>query len=407
MANENNHLWLPYTQHKTAAPPLQVVDANGCKIILSDGRKLLDGVSNWWTACHGHKHPHLLTALHAQAEHLPHVMFAGLVHEQAQTLSQRLAKLTQLPRVFFSDSGSVAVEIAMKMAVQFWRNKNPNSKKQKFLHFTNSYHGDTMGAMSVSDTGFDKPYYGHFPLQFKVDIPLDELAFNDLEQLIDISHSQLAGVIIEPLVQAAGGMKFHSPDILAEIHRVCKKFDLLFIADEIATGFGRTGYMFASQEAGILSDIMCIGKALGGGITTISATCASAQVFEGFLHDEFSHAFMHGPTYMANPIACAVANAGLDLFESEPRLQQVQQIEEWLQAALEPLRTHANVADIRIKGALGVVELQQANVPELRAKLVEQGAWLRPFGNIIYIAPPFTISQNELNKLCAAIAAVI
>jgi adenosylmethionine-8-amino-7-oxononanoate aminotransferase len=431
-----DHIWLPYTQHQGAELPLHAVDAEACKIKLADGREVLDGISSWWTACHGHKHPHLLAAAQEQLQKLPHAMFATFANEPAYRLAERLAKLTKLPRVFFSDSGSTAVEIAMKMAVQFWKNKNHHSQKAKFLHFTNSYHGDTMGAMSVSDNArHHGQFLGHVPMQFKVDIPLDELGFEDFEQVLDLHQKQLAGVIIEPLVQCAGGMKFHSPDVLAEIHRICKKFDLLFIADEIATGFGRTGYMFACEEAGFVPDIMCIGKALTGGVMTLAASCASEEIFAGFLGDGSENSFMHGPTYMGNALACAVANASLDLFESEPRLEQVAKIEEMMLAELGRCDALDCVVDVRVKGAIGVVEVHPlqhipgadpgshepppchstgqasqvrgVDVYSLRAKFLDKNFFIRPFSNVIYLAPPFVISESELKQLCDGVFAIL
>ncbi len=429
--SEFEHIWLPYTQHGLNPEPLHVVDAEGCKLRLADGRELIDGISNWWTACHGHKHPHLVKAVQDQAAKLPHVMFGGLVHEQAIKLAERLAKLTSLPRVFFSDSGSTAVEVALKMAVQYWKNQNKHSKKQRFLCFRSGYHGDTMGAMSVSDNdGMHSPYTGYMPMQFIVDIPSDELAFEEFDALLASQKSQIAAVIIEPLVQGAGGFKFHSPDVLAEIYRITKKHEILFIADEIATGFGRTGYMFAHQEAGITPDILCVGKALTGGMLTLSATLAKAEVFEKFTDDKPEHALMHGPTYMANPIACAAANVSLDLFESEPRLEQVARIEEILQAELKKCEELAVVKDVRVKGAIGVVQLDlnchsrrggNLKIPdsasplgddrklilELRKKFAAENVWLRPFGDVVYIAPPFVIAENELKTLADTVHRVL
>jgi len=422
------NLWLPYSTHKSAPP--EVVSANGCTLTLADGREIIDGVSSWWTVCHGYNHPHLVQAVQAQTAKLHHVMLGGFVHEPALTLSKRLAKLTNLPHIFFSDSGSTSVEVALKMAAQYWKIKNKNTKKQRFLHFKNSYHGDTMGAMSVSDDdGMHSPFTGFMPMQFAVDIPTDELAFEEFDSLLKAHSSQLAAIIIEPLAQMAGGMKFHSPDVLAEIYRITKKHELLFIADEIATGFARTGYMFAVEEAGITPDIMCIGKALTGGILGMAATCASAAVFDAFSE----HAFMHGPTYMANPIACAAANASLDLFEKEPRLKQVAHIEEILTTELQKCSKLSIVKGVRIKGAIGVVELNPTSslsssgltrgsgqpqadsrvkpendrIGELRQKFLAHGVNIRPFDDIIYLAPPFIISENELKTLTGTIIKVL
>lgn len=408
------HIWLPYAQMQWAEKekPLPVADAEGAVIRLADGRELIDGVSSWWTACHGYKHPHITEALKRQAETLPHIMFGGLAHEQAYKLAARLAGLLPegLTRVFFSDSGSTSVEVAMKMAVQFWRNQSKSSQKYKILSFRHGYHGDTLGAMSVSDPeqGMHSVFTGYLPMQYTVEIPTDEYAFAELDTLLSGVHKQIAAVIIEPLVQAAGGMRFHSADVLAEIYRLARKYELLFIADEIATGFGRTGYMFACQEAGISPDIICVGKALTGGAVGMAATIATERVFEGFLSDKHEKALMHGPTYMANPLACAAANASLDLFEKEPRLAQVGGIENFLQQALPDLRSLQVVSDVRVKGAFGVVELKRGDLfRELRGKFIEEGVFVRPFGNIVYLAPPFVISEAQLGKLTESVYKVL
>lgn len=396
-----NNLWLPYSLHKNE--PLQVVSADGCRLKLADGREIIDGIASWWTVAHGYNHPHLVKAVKDQTEKLHHVMLGGFVHEPALTLSARLAKLTNLPKIFFSDSGSTAVEVALKMAAQYWKVQNKNTKKQRFIHFQNSYHGDTMGAMSVSDDdGMHSPFVGFMPMQFAVDIPSDEFGFAEFDAILASQKSQLAAVIIEPLVQMAGGMKFHSPDVLAEIYRITKKHDLLFIADEIATGFGRTGYMFACEEAGITPDIMCIGKALTGGMVGMAATCASQQIFDVFSET----AFMHGPTYMGNPVACAAANASLDLFEKEPRLQQVAKIEEILSSELEKCAKLPGVNDIRVKGAVGVVELKESAV-HLREKFLAEKVNIRPFDNIIYLCPPLVISHQEIRQLTDSIFRIL
>lgn len=399
-----DHIWQPYTQMQTAAPPLPVIGAEGVYLHLEDGRKLIDGISSWWSTCHGHRHPHIIKAIQEQAATLPHVMFAGLAHEQAYKLAARLAAITPagLERVFFADSGSTSVEVAMKMAVQYWHNQD-DWKRQKFICFKHGYHGDTMGCMSLCDpeSGMHKSFNNYMPRQFTMDIPHDEYGFSEFEELVDAIHKQAAGVIIEPLAQGAGGMRFHSPDVLAELYRIVKKYDLLFIADEIATGFGRTGMMFACEEAGITPDIMCMGKALTGGTISLAATIATEKVFNAFLSEDPSHAFMHGPTYMANPLACAAANASLDLFESEPRLTQVEHIELQLHDELSPLKQIDNVIDVRVKGAIGVVELaaDAYDIIKLRTYFAEHGVWLRPFRNILYIMPSFTISEKELHEI--------
>jgi adenosylmethionine-8-amino-7-oxononanoate aminotransferase len=396
----------------TAPDPLPVVRTEGTRIHLADGRVLLDGIASWWTACHGYNHPHLVRAVQEQAETLPHIMFAGLTHEPAERLARRLVALAPpgLTRVFFSDSGSTSVEVALKIAAQSYANQGHTAKK-KFLSFENGYHGDTMGCMSVCDP-VDSMHasFNHFmPRQFSVSLPTDEYGFAEFAELLEGIHHQLAGVIIEPLVQAAGGMRFHSPDVLAELYAICKRYDLLFIADEVATGFGRTGSLFACQEAGITPDILCIGKALTGGMMTLAATLTTEAVFNAFLSDDPTKALMHGPTYMANPLACAAANASLDLFETDARLAQVERIETTLHSLLQPLRRLPGIREVRVKGAIGVVEWQEGafDARSLRPKLVEQGVWLRPFGKVLYIMPAFTITDAELERLVGAMERVL
>ena len=408
-SSDLSHIWLPYSQMKTAIPSLQVTATQGSRITLADGRELVDGIASWWTACHGYNHPHILQAIATQLQTFPHVMFGGLVHEPALTLAERLSKLTGLSRVFFSDSGSVAVEVALKLALQYWRNSG-KPLKDRFVCFTNGYHGDTLGAMSVSDPehSLHKAFRNSVIKQYVVDIPSDEYGFAEFDSLLAAEHGHIAGLIIEPLVQGAGGMKFHSPDVLAELYRIAKKHNILFIADEIATGFGRTGSMFACEQAGISPDIMCIGKALTGGAITLGATCAQDAVFEAFYSDDPEHAFMHGPTFMANPLACAAANASLDLFEREPRLKQVETIEAQLIEQLEPCRKLPHVIDVRIKGAIGVVQMEAGfDVSALRPKFVGQGVWIRPFGDIVYVMPALTINSEDLAKLTKSIVKLL
>ena len=408
-----NHIWLPYTQMQTAPLPLPVISANGVRLALADGRELIDGIASWWCACHGYQHPHLVKQVSRQLDTLSHIMFAGLAHEPAYTLAHRLVSITPkgLSRVFFSDSGSIAVEVAMKMAVQFWANQKAPDKR-KFICFRNGYHGDTMGGMSLADpeTGMHRALNRYMPEQYVFDIPNSRTDLAALEESLKEIKGTAAGFVIEPLVQAAGGMKFHSPEIVAEIHKLCKKHNILFIADEVATGFGRTGSMFACEEAGITPDIMCLGKALTGGMVGLAATLATEEVFEAFLSDQLETALMHGPTFMANPIACAAANASLDLFEGEPRIAQVQAIETQLQEELGPCHTLENVADVRVKGAIGVVQLSNASgeyILALRQRFIEEGVWLRPFSDVVYIMPAFTISTAELTQLTDAVFKVL
>ncbi len=411
------NIWMPYTQMKTATTPLAVVGAKGSRIILEDGTQLIDGIASWWSVCHGYQHPYIIEKIKEQAEKLTHVMFAGLAHEQGYKLANRLTKIlpTGLSRVFFSESGSNAVEIAMKMAVQFWHNKGKKSKN-KFISFRNGYHGETMGALSLGDPeGWTQRAFNNYcPRQFFVDIPKDEYGFAEFDEMLKGIKKEVAGLIIEPLVQGAGGMKFHSADILAEIYKIAKKHDIIFIADEIMTGFYRTGNKFACEEAGIIPDIMCLGKALSGGMLPLAATVATEEVFEAFLDDSFEKAFLHGPTFMANPLSCAAANASLDLFEKEDYLHKVEVIEKFLDEELDLFRGDANIVDVRVKGAIGVIQLKQKEYNEmwhymfeLRKKFVDLGVWLRPFKDVVYIMPNFNITLEELEKIGDAVEEVL
>src|SRR3954463_4434675 len=323
------HIWPPYTQAKTARMPLPVVRTQGSRIVLADGRELIDGIASWWTACHGYNHPHIRAAAERQLSRLPHVMVGGLVHEPALTLAQRLAALQpgDLDRVFFSDSGSVAVEVAMKMAVQFWLNRGVRTRK-KFVSFTGGYHGDTTGAMAVCDPdgGMHALFRGLLPEHFVVDLLQDDESTAAFQRLLESRADEIAGIIVEPLVQGAGGMRFHDAEVLCRVRAAANRHDLLLIFDEIFTGFGRTGSMFACEAAGVVPDIITLSKALTGGTLPLAATIARRKVFDAFWSDDPKHALMHGPTYMANALACAAANASLDLFEREPRLRQVADI---------------------------------------------------------------------------------
>ncbi len=405
------HVWLPYTQMQTTHMPQAVVGAEGCRIKLADGRELIDGTSSWWSMCHGYQHPHIVEAIQSQAGTLSHVMFGGLAHEPAYTLATRLCATAGMgmERAFFAESGSVAVEIALKMALQYWKNKG-EPKRNKFICFSNGYHGDTVGAMSVSsDSDFKRAYDSLTLRNYTLDIPNDEYSFAEFADTIAAIKGSVAALIIEPLVQAAGGFRLHSPDILSEIRRVCREHDILFIADEIATGFARTGSMFACHEAAIEPDILCIGKALSGGHMPLAATLTNAKVFEAFLGTEYEKALMHGPTFMAHPIACAAANASLDLFAREPRMAQAEALEQKLWDGLRPLRTRAGVIDVRVKGAIGVIEMNSnaENNQRLRQEFITHGVWLRPFAHYLYVVPPLVISDAELETIFAAIDAVL
>ncbi len=356
------HIWMPYSQMKTAALPLPVVSTSGVRIRLADGRELIDGIASWWSACHGFNHPHLVAAVERQLHTMPHVMFGGLNHEPALKLARRLAALLpgELNRVFFSDSGSVAVEVALKMAVQYWLNRGERDRN-RFVCFRHGYHGDTLGAMSVTDPegGMHAHFKGYLLEEYPAVIPEDEAGVAELDAFIARHRERLAGVILEPLVQGAGGYRFHSAEGVAEIRRLCDAHDVLLIFDEIATGFGRTGTMFACEQAGVIPDIITLGKGLTGGVVGLAATVATDAVFEAFWSDDPSHALMHGPTYMANPLACAAANASLDLFEREPRLEQARAMETRLAAALAPCRDLPHVVDVRAKGAVAVVQVDE------------------------------------------------
>jgi adenosylmethionine---8-amino-7-oxononanoate aminotransferase len=404
------HIWRPYAQMKTARPTLAVVRTDGCRIVLADGRELLDGIASWWTACHGYNHPHIRAAVERQLAAMPHVMFGGLVHEQALTLARRLAALLpgDLDRVFFSESGSVAVEVAMKMAVQYWLNRGVRGRS-KFVAFRGGYHGDTSGAMAVSDdAGMHGTFHGLLPEHFRVDLPTDDARAAALSQLLERDADEIAGIIVEPLVQGAGGMLFHDASVLRNLRRLADRYDLLLIFDEIFTGFGRTGTMFACEQAGVVPDIVTVGKALTGGTLPLAATIARRKVFDAFWSDDPKHALMHGPTFMANALACAAANASLDLFEREPRLKQVRQISVALEQGLAPCRGMPGVKDVRVLGAIAVVELEQiAELDATRARFLEEGVFVRPLGNAIYLTPSFIIEPDELSKLTDTIIKVI
>ncbi len=405
------HLWRPYTQMQTAPPPLPAVSTHGTRIRLADGRELVDGIASWWTACHGYNHPHITAALERQARAMPHVMLGGLAHEPAVTLARRLAALLpgDLDHVFFSDSGSVAVEVALKMALQFWINAG-RPERRRFVAFRDAYHGDTMGAMSVCDPdeGMHHLFHGHLPEQIIVDLPRSPAALADFEALLAGRRDEIAGVIIEPLVQGAGGMKFHDAETLAAVRRAAAAHDVLFIADEVFTGFGRTRHLFACQAADATPDILCIGKALTGGAVGLAATVATRRVYEAFLSEDPEKALMHGPTYMGNPLACAAANASLDLFETEPRVDQAAAMEAVLADGLEPCRGLPGVVDVRAKGAIGVVQLaEMRQLDWLRTRFVEEGVWLRPFGDIVYMTPALVASEDDLATLTGAVVGVL
>jgi adenosylmethionine-8-amino-7-oxononanoate aminotransferase len=405
------HIWLPYAQMKRALPPLPVIRTQGCRIVLADGRELVDGIASWWTACHGYNHPHIRAAVERQLAQLPHIMFGGLAHEQALTLARRLAARLpgDLDRVFFSESGSVAVEVAMKMAVQFWLNKGVRTRT-KFLAFNGGYHGDTTGTMAICDpaAGMHALFRGLLPEHHVVDLPRDEESAAAFARALERHAEELAGIVVEPLVQGAGGMRFHDAAVLRALRAAADRYRLLLIFDEIFTGFGRTGTLFACEAAGVVPDVITLSKALTGGTLPLAATVASKKVFDAFWSDDPAHALMHGPTFMANALACAAANASFDLFEREPRLRQVADIAAALERGLAPCRGLPRVEDVRVRGAIGAVELDRIDdLDRLRARFVAEGVFVRPFGSIVYLTPAFTIGEEELARLTAAVVKVV
>jgi adenosylmethionine-8-amino-7-oxononanoate aminotransferase len=405
------HIWLPYTQMKTTPAPLAAARTQGSRIVLADGRELVDGIASWWTAAHGYNHPHIVEAIEKQARLMPHVMLGGLLHEQAATLAARLAAILPggLTRVFFSDSGSVAVEVAMKMATQYWLNKNIHGRT-KFLAFKGGYHGDTIATMAVCDPeeGMHSLFKGLLPEHHVIALPRDEETIAAFDAFLKRHAGELAGILVEPLVQGAGGMIFHDEQTLRRLRAAADNYELLLIFDEIFTGFGRTGAMFACEAADVAPDIMTLGKGLTGGTLPLAATVATQKIFDAFWSDDPLHALMHGPTYMGNALACAAANASLDLFEREPRLRQAADIGEFLGHTLGHCLGLPHVVDVRARGAIGVVELDRiADLNALKRRFVEEGVWVRPFRNIVYLTPALTISNGDLAKLTGTIVKVL
>lgn len=405
------HIWLPYSQMQTTPNPLAAVATNGSQIFLADGRQLVDGIASWWTACHGYNHPYICAAVQRQLETMPHIMFGGIVHEPALHLAQRLCHRLPHPlkHVFFTDSGSVSVEVAMKMAIQSRLNKG-ETQRTRILAFRGGYHGDTLGTMAVCDPeeGMHALYGNLLTQQIISPLPCDDASFKIFNTLLERHAHTIAAILVEPLVQGAGGMRFHTPEILRTIRHAADRYDILLILDEIFTGFGRTGTFFAHEQANIVPDIITLSKALTGGTLALAATIATTRVFESFLSNVPEHALMHGPTFMANPLACASANASLDLFDIEPRLEQVADLNSFLTDALKPCRTLHGVRDIRTLGAIGVVELDRiTNLEKLRQDFIAHGCWIRPFRNIVYLTPAFTISEEELQTLTSTIYKVL
>jgi len=411
LSNGAAHVWRPYCQMKTARPPLPVVHTHGSRLVLANGSELVDGLASWWTACHGYNHPHIAAAVRDQLARMPHVMFGGLAHEPAYRLARRLATLLpgDLDHAFFAESGSVAVEIAMKMALQFHLNQGRRGRT-RFLAFRGGYHGDTLATMTVCDPeeGMHALFSGVMPAQMIADLPRDAAGEAALDALLVREGERIAAILVEPRIQGAGGMRIHDPEVLRRLRRLADKHGVLLIFDEIFTGFGRTGTLFAMESAGIQPDIVTLSKALTGGTLPLSAAVASRRVFEAFWSDDPEAALMHGPTYMANPLACAAANASLDLFEAGTWQADVARVSAALADGLEPCRAAPGVVDVRILGAIGVVELDApVAVGALCDRFAAEGAWIRPMGKVVYLTPAFTTPDADLAILTRALRVVL
>ena len=411
---DRNHIWHPYTSMTNPLPTYEVESAEGVRLKLKDGRELIDGMSSWWCMIHGYNHPALNTAATEQLAKMSHVMFGGITHEPAMALADKLLQITppELNKVFFSDSGSVSVEVALKMALQYWQAQG-QTKKTRMLTIRGGYHGDTFGAMAVTDpvNGMHSLFNHVLPQHLFAPRPstpfgqiLQKGDLDEFTRLIENHNDEIAAVILEPIVQGAGGMWFYSPEYLTEVARLCKQHKVLLIADEIATGFGRTGTLFACEHANVVPDILCVGKALTGGYMSLAATLTSDRVAETISAN--GGVLMHGPTFMANPLACAVANASIDLLLDSPWQQRIQLMESQLDAELHPLVEHHNVSSVRVLGGIGVVEtVRPVDVAAMQTLFIDLGVWIRPFGHLIYLMPPYVITSNELSELTAAVAA--
>ncbi|MFK7975045.1 MAG: adenosylmethionine--8-amino-7-oxononanoate transaminase [Halioglobus sp.] len=411
------HVWHPYASATAAHEVFPVVSAAGVRLRLADNRELIDGMASWWCAIHGYNHPVLNEAVVNQLQAMSHVMFGGLTHPPAVRLAAKLVELTPAPldRVFFSDSGSVAVEVALKMALQFWHSKG-KPKKQRLVALNNGYHGDTFGAMSVCDpvTGMHHLFGDALPQQlfapapscsFDSDCSTQDIAA--LKAILEDNHQEIAAVIVEPVVQGAGGMRFYSPDYLRKLRTLCDQYEALLIFDEIATGFGRTGKLFALEHANVAPDILCLGKALTGGYMTLAATLCTDQVASTISAGE-AGAFMHGPTFMANPLACATALASIELLQQTQWERSVERVGAALAAGLCAATDLKQVADVRTLGAIGVIELKEpVDMRKVQPMFVERGVWIRPFGKLIYTMPPYIMSDNDINQVTSAMVEVV
>jgi adenosylmethionine-8-amino-7-oxononanoate aminotransferase len=414
---DRQHIWHPYAAVDSALPVYPVKSAQGCTLHLTDGRSLLDGMSSWWSAIHGYNHPALNAAIEKQLQSMAHVMFGGLTHQPAVQLAKTLVDITPAPlqKVFFSDSGSVAVEVALKMALQYWQAKG-QLQRRRFISLAGGYHGDTFAAMSVCDpvTGMHHLFSNTVMPQYFVPRPAsgfgEPCADADIAPMAEllVQHAdEVAAVILEPVVQGAGGMWFYSPEYLQRVRALCDKHDVLLIADEIATGFGRTGKLFACEYANISPDILCLGKALTGGYMTLAATLCTDHI-AGTICSGEAGVLMHGPTFMGNPLACSVANASIDLLLSQDWQANIRRIEKQLQSGLMPARDLAGVSDVRVLGAIGVIELEKpVDMEKIQPMFVEQGIWIRPFGKLVYTMPPFIMTDCELENLTEKMVSVI
>jgi len=414
---DKNHIWHPYTSMSDPLPSYLVESANGVNIKLESGETLIDGMSSWWSVLHGYNHPVLNEALIEQSTKMSHIMFGGFTHQPAISLCEKLVEITPngLDKVFLSDSGSVAVEVAIKMSIQYWQSQN-QANKHKLLTVRNGYHGDTFAAMSVCDpvTGMHQIFEQVLMKNLFAPAPTsifgqdwDDSELTQLTHLFEQHHHELSAFIIEPIVQGAGGMRFYHPNYLKAVRSLCDKYKVLFIADEIATGLGRTGKLFACEWADISPDILCLGKTLTGGYLTLAATLCTEKIATTISEGE-AGCFMHGPTYMGNPLACAVANASINLLLSSNWQVRVNHIEATLIEQILPLHTHQRVKATRVLGTIGVVEVKQSvNVAEIQKRFVELGVWIRPFGKLIYIMPPLIITDQEITQLADAISTVL